>query len=111
MNQILKAFSGVFLMGVGAVAPPQAGAFEGENAYGPGVHRDIYGRAYQYRTFDGRVVRDHIDVDRQGMDMGTDQYGRTVRTYDLDGRPLPGVPEIPDSHAPLESGPLKRPGR
>jgi hypothetical protein len=83
-----------------AAASPSLAAFEGENAYGPGVHRDIYGRAYQYRTFDGRVVREHIDVRPGGADMGTDQYGRPVRTYDLEGQPLQGVPQLPDTHAP-----------
>jgi len=81
-------------------APSPLAAFDGENAYGPGIHRDIYGRAYQYRTFDGRVVRGHVEVRPDGSDMGTDQYGRPVRTYDLEGRPLQGVPQLPDTHAP-----------
>lgn len=67
-------------------------AFEGENAYGPGLHRDRYGRPFEYRTDDGRAVPGFVPVQPNGygLGVGMDQYGRPVRAIDpTTGQTLP----------------------
>lgn len=69
-----------------------ATAFEGENAYGPGTHRDRYGRAFEYRTDDGQAVPGFVDVEPNGygLGVGRDQFGRPVRARDANtGEQLP----------------------
>lgn len=69
-----------------------ASAFEGENAYGPGLHADRYGRPFQFQTDDGQVVPGWVNVqpDGYGPGIGRDQYGRPVRAQDANtGEELP----------------------
>lgn len=76
----------------------QAGAFEGENAYGPGVHMDRYGRAVQFRDEAGGMVRGRINRDRYGPGVSADEFGRPVRAEVLHGggRVAPrDIPEVP----------------
>jgi hypothetical protein len=63
-----------------------ATAFEGENAYGPGMHRDRYGRPFQFQTDDGQAVPGFVEVEPNGYGpgVGKDQYGRPVRAIDSD---------------------------
>jgi len=69
-----------------------ATAFEGENAYGPGLHADRYGRPFEYRTDDGQAVPGFVQVQPNGygLGVGVDQYGRPVRAVDpATGQALP----------------------
>lgn len=77
--------------------PVAAWAWNGENRYGPGVHADRYGRAFQYETADGQAVPGAVKVepDRYEPGVGKDQYGRPVRARGLDGRLLESL-SVPD---------------
>ena len=84
----MKMLMGVVLVGV--LACGAAWAWDGENQYGPGVHADRYGRAFQYETQDGRPVpgATRVQPHGYGAGVGMDQYGRPVQARGLDGRPL-----------------------
>jgi len=76
-----------------------ATAFEGENAYGPGLHADRYGRPFQFQTDDGQAVPGGVNVqpDGYGPGVGRDQYGRPVRALDANsGNELPAGSIDPD---------------
>lgn len=84
--------------------PVAVWAWDGENRYGPGVHADRYGRAFQYETADGQAVPGavqavpgavKVEPDGYGPDVGKDQYGRPVRARGLDGRLLEPL-SVPD---------------
>jgi hypothetical protein len=51
------------------------------NAYGPGIHSDGTGRAFDYRTQEGRQVPGLTPVkpNAYGLGTGMDAYGRPVR--------------------------------
>jgi hypothetical protein len=51
------------------------------NAYGPGIHSDGTGRAFDYRTRQGQQVPGHLDVKPNvfGPGTGMDAYGRPVK--------------------------------
>lgn len=64
-------------------------AFDGEDAYGQGVHSDVYGQPFQYQTDDGQTVRGHVEPNGYGLGVGTDEYGRPVRAHStFDGSPI-----------------------
>ena len=50
------------------------------NVYGPGIHTDGTGRAFDYRTQQGRQVPGHVDVKPNvfGPSTGMDSHGRPV---------------------------------
>jgi hypothetical protein len=50
------------------------------NAYGPGIHSDGTGRAFDYRTQQGLQVPGHVYVkpNAYGLGTGMDAYGRPV---------------------------------
>jgi hypothetical protein len=56
-----------------------ATAFDGQDAYGPGVHADRYGRAYELDAGDGSgTVHGDVDINGYGPGVHKDQYGRPV---------------------------------
>lgn len=79
-----------WLFMVALAAAAGAMAWDGENQYGPGVHADRYGRAFQYETDRGQAVPGGVQVDPAGYGpgVGADEYGRPVRARGLDGRDL-----------------------
>lgn len=65
-----------------------ATAFEGQSAYGPGVHADRYGRPFQ---FDRGATQPggRVKVDAYGPGVHQDQFGRAVRARErASGREL-----------------------
>ena len=58
-----------------------AWAWDGEDAYGPGIHQDRYGRAFEFQTDDGNALPPGVRVrpNAYGPGVGADQYGRPVR--------------------------------
>lgn len=63
-------------------------AFEGQNAYGPGVHADRYGRAFHFDHGAGRPGG-RVKIDAYGPGVHQDETGRAVRARERDsGREL-----------------------
>lgn len=66
--------------------PCAALAFEGRDAYGPGVHADKTGRAFTFEDERGRKVpQGRIQIDLFGRDKHQAEDGRPVRAKPLDG--------------------------
>lgn len=81
-----------------------ATAFEGVNAYGPGLHADRYGRPFQFQTDDGQAVPGWVKVQPNGygLGVGMDEYGRPVRaTAPRTGQRLDAL-SIDDDETPDE---------
>lgn len=59
-------------------------AFEGQNAYGPGVHKDAYGRAYSFEDRQGRRVDPgRVNINGYGLGVHQDEYGRPLKARTL----------------------------
>lgn len=61
-------------------------AFDGQNAYGPGVHMDATGRAYTHQDRDGNQVNpQHVRPNGYGPGRDMDEYGRALQRRAQDG--------------------------
>ena len=49
-----------------------------ENVYGPNIHSDGTGRAFEWRTRDGKGTNTRVKRDAYGLGVGMDAYGRPV---------------------------------
>lgn len=74
MLDMYEAHTGesVGLLGNGYLGPYQ------QDAYGPGVHSDGAGKAFQWRTQDGERVQGDVEPNAYGPGVGMDEYGRPV---------------------------------
>ena len=55
-----------------------------EDAYGPNIHSDGTGRAFQWRTRDGQVTNTPVKRNAYGLGVGMDAYGRPVKAIPND---------------------------
>lgn len=79
----MRTLFALFGLGLAAVAF----GFEGEDTYGPGIHQDRYGRAFQFHTDDGAPLPPNVRVrpNAYGPGIGQDEYGRPVRAREFGG--------------------------
>jgi hypothetical protein len=67
-------------------------AFDGQDAYGPGVHMDRYGRAV---TFGRPDVRE-VEIDAYGPGVHSDEYGRPLSARPIGSDKLIGPFDLSD---------------